>query len=131
LVLLGGRPRNDIARLLAATVTGRDLGWAGGGVYVDGALKEEFGLAVLEALAAGLVVVAPSTGGPSTYIEHGDTGILVDPDHDLGRAIDEAFGLVDRHDRAKRARSMVEQNYSIETMAAGLVDLYQPAMAVG
>lgn len=129
-VLLGGRPRNDIARLLAATVTGRDLGWAGGGVYVDGALKEEFGLAVLEALAAGLVVVAPSTGGPSTYVEHGDTGILVDPDHDLGRAIDEAFGLVHRHGRAKRARSMVEQNYSIETMAAGLVDLYQPAMAV-
>jgi len=130
LVLLGGRPRNDIARLLAATVTGRDLGWAGGGVYVDGALKEEFGLAVLEALAAGLVVVAPSTGGPSTYVEHGDSGILVDPDHDLGRAIDEAFGLVDRYGRAKRARSMVEQNYSIETMAAGLVDLYQPAMAV-
>lgn len=130
LVMLGGRPRIDVARLQIAAQSGREGAWSGGGIYVDGALKEEFGLAVLEAMAAGLVVVAPSTGGPSTYVDHRDTGILVDPSDDLARAMRDAFGLVDRPGRAARARTMVEQRYSIETMAAQLVELYRPAMAL-
>ncbi len=130
LALLGGRPRADIARLLVATVSGRPNGWAGDGVYVDGAVKEEFGLAVLEAMAAGLVVVAPSTGGPSTYVDDGDTGVLVDPGADMGSAIREAFGLVPWDGRIERARTLVEQRYSIDTMAEQLVDLYRPALAM-
>ena len=39
------------------------------GAYVCGSLKEEFGLAILEAMAAGLPVVAPAGGGPATYVE--------------------------------------------------------------
>jgi hypothetical protein len=78
-------------------VSGRTGDWAPGGVYVDGALKEEFGLAVLEAMAAGLPVVAPSTGGPSTYVDDGDTGV---PGRSRRRprrvAIRAAFGLVAR-----------------------------------
>lgn len=130
LVLLGGRPRADVARLLAATAQGRSDYWSSNGVYVDGALKEEFGLALIEALAAGLVVTAPSIGGPPTYVDHGDTGILVDPDADLARAIRDAFGLVNRPGRARRAREMVEARYSIETMAAQLIDLYRPEPAM-
>lgn len=130
LVVLGGRPRADVARILHSAAFGREGVWPAGGVYVDGAIKEEFGLAVLEAMAAGLVVVAPSTGGPATYVEHGDTGVLVGPDDDLGRAIAEAFSLVDRDGRAARARAMVDQRYSIATMAARLVELYRPTMAL-
>ena len=130
LILLGGRPKGDIAQLLVSASTGRDGYWTGGGVYVDGAIKEEFGLAVLEAMAAGLVVVAPSTGGPSTYVIHGDTGVLVEPNADLGRAVREAFGLVYLKGRAARARKMVEERYSIDMMAARLAELYQPAMTV-
>ena len=126
LQLLGGRPRADVARLLVSTVAGRVGCWAAGGVYVDGALKEEFGLALLEALAAGLVVVAPSTGGPPTYVDDGDTGVLVDPSADLGPAIVRAFALVDRSGRAARARRLVEQRYSVDTMAVRLVELYGP-----
>ena len=129
LVLLGGRPRADVALLQVAAARGHGGGWPGGGVYVDGAIKEEFGLAVLEAMAAGLVVVAPSTGGPPTYIDHGDTGVLVDPDTDLATAILQAFALVDRDGRVARARDTVERRYSIDTMAAQLVDLYRPATA--
>ena len=126
LVLLGGRPRADVARLQVMAVRGHHGLWAPGGVYVDGALKEEFGLAVIEALAAGLVVVAPSTGGPSTYVDDGDTGVLVQPDADLARAIGAAFDLVRRPGRMRRARHMVEDRYSIDTMAARLVELYCP-----
>jgi glycosyltransferase involved in cell wall biosynthesis len=125
LTLLGGRPRADIAKLLVATVEGRTGFWSKGGLYVDGALKEEFGLALIEAMAAGLAVVAPSTGGPPTYVTDGDTGILVDPSADLAVGIRRATKLVDRPNRAKRALSMVEQRYSIEAMASQLVDVYQ------
>ena len=130
LVLLGGRPHLDVARLQLAAVSGREGVWADGSIYVDGALKEEFGLAVLEALAAGLAVVAPSTGGPSTYVDHGDTGVLVDPSDCLATAMLEAFGLVCTPGRAQRARTMVEDRYSIDSMAAQLADLYRPAMAM-
>jgi glycosyltransferase involved in cell wall biosynthesis len=125
LILLGGRPRADIARLLVATVRGRVGYWSKGGLYVDGALKEEFGLALIEALAAGLVVVAPSTGGPPTYVTHGDTGVLVDPDADLAAGILHRIDLVDRPERVKRAQTMVEERYSIDAMATQLVSVYR------
>ena len=129
LILLGGRPRADVAQLLVSAASGHDGGWSAGGVYVDGAIKEEFGLAVLEAMAAGLVVVAPSTGGPSTYVDHGDTGVLVDPGDDLGRAMHEAFELVHLQGRAQRARTVVEERYSIDMMAAQLAKLYRPEIS--
>ncbi|MEJ7800970.1 MAG: glycosyltransferase, partial [Ilumatobacter sp.] len=125
LVMLGGQAHADVNRLLVAAHLGHDDVWAPGGVYVDGAVKEEFGLAVLEAMATGLAVVAPSTGGPSTYVEHGETGILVAPGDDLSWAISAAFDLVAVPGRAERARTMVETRYSIDTMAARLVDLYR------
>ncbi len=130
LILLGGRPRNEIARLLVAAATGHGRSWAAGGVYVDGAYKEEFGLAVIEAMAAGLVVTAPDAGGPPTYVDHGDTGILVSPGDDLGPAIRRAFELVDVPGRARRARSVVEERYSIDTMADRLTELYRPEPAL-
>jgi glycosyltransferase involved in cell wall biosynthesis len=52
-----------------------------GGVYVCASIKEEFGIAILEGMAAGLLVVAPTGGGPATYVENGVTGILT-PTHD-------------------------------------------------
>jgi glycosyltransferase involved in cell wall biosynthesis len=125
LALLGGRPRADIARLLVAAVRGRVGFWAEGGLYVDGALKEEFGLALIEALAAGLVVIAPSTGGPPTYVTHGDTGVLVDPGADLSAGIRHGIDLVDRPRRVERAQALVEERYSIEAMASQLVSVYQ------
>lgn len=124
LVMLGGRPRAQTAQLMVATQKGREGFWAKGGIYVDGAPKEEFGLALIEALSIGLVVVAPSTGGPSTFVEHGDTGILVAPKADLGLAITQGFKLVEQPGRSNKARSMVEQRYAIETMAKRLTDLY-------
>ena len=124
-VMLGGRPHSDIALILVAASTGLDGRLPGGGVYVDGALKEEFGLSLLEALCAGLVVVAPNAGGPPTYVDQRSNGILVDADADLGDAIIEAFQLVDTPGRAAHAKSLVADRYSIETMASGLIDLYQ------
>ena len=59
----------EIYRLVAAT----------GGVFINPALTEPFGLTLLEAAASGLPVVATENGGPVDIIENCQCGILVDP----------------------------------------------------
>lgn len=125
LVLLGGRPRREVATLLASADRGHPGRWAPHGVYVDGAVKEEFGLAVLEAMAAGLTVVAPANGGPSTYVEHLRTGVLVDADERLSDALIAAADLAGDEHRRSRARATVEERYSIDATAQQLVHLYR------
>jgi sucrose-phosphate synthase len=52
---------------------------AGGGVFVNPALTEPFGLTLLEAAASGLPLVATENGGPNDIISNCDNGFLVDP----------------------------------------------------
>jgi len=49
-------------------------------VFVSGSREEVFGLVLAEAGLASLPVVAPRVGGISSVIEHGVTGLLVEPD---------------------------------------------------
>jgi glycosyltransferase involved in cell wall biosynthesis len=48
-------------------------------VVVHPSRAESFGLAVLEAMAAGKAVVAAATDGPRLLIEDGVSGVLVEP----------------------------------------------------
>jgi sucrose-phosphate synthase len=59
----------DIYRLAAAS----------GGVFVNPALTEPFGLTLLEAAASGLPLVATENGGPVDIIGNCQNGLLVDP----------------------------------------------------
>ncbi len=59
----------DIYRLAAAS----------GGVFVNPALTEPFGLTLLEAAASGLPVVATENGGPVDILANCHNGLLVDP----------------------------------------------------
>jgi sucrose-phosphate synthase len=52
---------------------------AGGGVFVNPALTEPFGLTLIEAAASGLPIVATEDGGPRDIIENCQNGFLVDP----------------------------------------------------
>jgi len=54
--------------------------WAArlGGVFVNPALTEPFGLTLLEAAASGLPVVATDDGGPREILRHCRNGLLVD-----------------------------------------------------
>jgi glycosyltransferase involved in cell wall biosynthesis len=128
-VLLGSRDPVATAELLVAAAGGVAGAAAPGGVYVNGAAKEEFGLALLEALASGLPVVAPSEGGPSTYVQPSLTGVLVSPTGDLGPAIRDAFALHRHPGRAAAARRLVEERYTIDAYADALTGAYAAATA--
>jgi glycosyltransferase involved in cell wall biosynthesis len=95
---------------------------------VCASLKEEFGLALLEAMAAGLLVVGPNSGGPATYVEHGETGLLTATwdQTALGEAIVRGLELAaeDAPGRAERARAMVADHFTIQAMATALGPVY-------
>ena len=128
-ILSGHRPNDVVARWMAAAHLGLGGLVAPGGVYVCGSLKEEFGLALIEALAAGLVVVAPDGGGPATYIDEGVTGFLVDTRSPLavGTGMTAAFDLLGAPgdaDRVALARDLVADRFTIEAMASTLAGVY-------
>jgi glycosyltransferase involved in cell wall biosynthesis len=122
LILMGHRPHRDTARILAHAAMG-------GGIYVCGSAKEEFGLAIVEALAAGLVPVAPREGGPPTYLSDGVDGVLVHGGgvDELRDGIRRARSLVHVPGRAATARARVQKDLTIERMADELCLLYERA----
>lgn len=129
LVLLGHRPNGEIPLVLEAAAEGVPGVVAPGGVYACASLKEEFGLALLEALAAGLSAVAPETGGPPTYIDDGRTGVLVDTTSitALREGLHRAAGARLDEARAARARRLVAERFTVTAMADELVSLYENA----
>lgn len=56
-------------------------------VFVAPARLESFGIAALEARAAGLPVIGMGHAGVGTFISHGREGLLVDDDRELAAAI--------------------------------------------
>jgi glycosyltransferase involved in cell wall biosynthesis len=129
LVLLGHRRHDDVLRVLAVAEVGLPPEVAPGGAYACGSRKEEFGIAIVEALAAGLPVVAPWAGGPASYVDHGVTGCLVDTlDRPaLAAAIHAALDLTELPGRADRARALVAERFTIGAMADALVPVYEEA----
>ncbi|MFI7495999.1 glycosyltransferase [Kocuria sp. M4R2S49] len=134
LLLAGHRPHGTVVAWLAAVRRGRPGLSSPAGVYVCASLKEEFGVALVEALATGLPVVAPGTGGPATFVADGVTGVLVDTREPaaLSRAVAGALDLAARPDAertADAARAMVRERFSIEVMATALTAVYDDAVA--
>ena len=126
LLLLGGRSHGEVSLLMAAAAEGMQGSIGSDGIYVSGSEKEEFGLAIVEALASGLPVVAPETGGPATYVEHEFTGFLTDTTvpSNIQRGIRWADTARRSQVRADAGRRLVKNQYSLSAMAEGLVDMY-------
>ncbi len=115
-VRFAGR-RDDVPDLLAAA-----------DVFVMPSRSEGLGIAALEAMAAGLPVVASAVGGLGEAVVDGRTGLLVPPDDPAALAA--ALGrLVD--DGALRARlgaagpGRVDEGFRPEQMVAAYEDLYR------
>ena len=130
LLLAGHQPNDTAARWVAAARFGVPGLAAPHGVYVCGSLKEEFGIALLEAMASGLFVVAPDGGGPATYVRQGVTGLLA-PTWDvalLRGAMTDALDLSAGHDPLE-SRATVEKSFTIQAMAGALGTVYSDVHA--
>jgi glycosyltransferase involved in cell wall biosynthesis len=128
-VLLGHRSHAEVAMIMAAARSGWRGMVAPGGVYACGSLKEEFGLAIVEAMAAGLPVVVPKAGGPATFVEAGRTGLLVDTSDpvEVASALRRALRLAREPRTAARARAVVDGRFTLERMARTLAGVYRTA----
>ena len=126
LVLLGHRANREVATVLRIARAGLGSLVGPHGVYACTSQKEEFGVALLEAMASGLAVVAPNAGGPATYVQEGLTGSLADTSSidDVTAALRRAASARADEPRARRTSNLVRSRYTIEAMAASLADVY-------
>ena len=83
---------------------------------------------VMEAMAAGVPVVASDIPGSHSLIAHRHTGLLAPPGEPSALAAAIAEVLADpaaAKERARHARQRVEEDFSARRMAADYADLYQ------
>ncbi len=119
LELLGYRA--DVADLLAAA-----------DVFVLPSRSEGLPLALLEAMFAGLPIVASNVGGIPEVVEDGEEALLV-PVEDAGAlagALERLLTDVElARDLSDRARRRARKDYSVSAMAGRYVQLYREAVA--
>ena len=126
LVLLGQRANHEVATVLRIARAGLGSLVSPHGVYACTSQKEEFGVALLEAMATGLSVVAPNAGGPATYVQEGLTGSLADTSSiaEVRGAMRRAAAVRADESHAQRTSNVVRSQYTIEAMAASLAGVY-------
>ncbi|MGC8740480.1 MAG: glycosyltransferase [Candidatus Sumerlaeaceae bacterium] len=109
-------PRQDIPRVLAAV-----------DMLVSASHEEGFSNVILEAMAAGLPVVATRVGGNPEAVVDGETGYIVAPKDptSLAAAIEKLAAEPDlARTMGEKGRVRVRANFSYEAMILGLERLY-------
>lgn len=94
-------------------------------------LTEGFGVALVEAMACGLVPVATATPGPSEFVVDGQNGFLV-PTHDseaLVYAIERLVENPELLDRLRRAAHARAQGLTARAAAQRCLRLYETGLA--
>lgn len=116
------------------------LGWRGDlprvlkswDLYVQPSVMEPFGVAAMEAMAAGLPVVATAAGGLPELVEEGRTGRLVPPANPTLLADRIAELLLNPEQRktlGTAGRARVREKFSVQRMVAAISDLYDQLLA--
>jgi sucrose-phosphate synthase len=101
-------------------------------VYVNPALHDTRGIAVLEAMASGLPVVTTSTGSTSHLVDNGNYGVMVDTADSRSIANGLLSILTDENewDRiSKKAYEFVNKNYSWSVITAKFDKIFKEVTA--
>lgn len=102
---------------------------ASGGVFVNPALTEPFGLTLIEAAASGLPIVATEDGGPQDIIGNCNNGILIDPlePQTISDALEQLLGNRTFWEKcAKEGLEGVKEHYSWEAHARRYLKIVTP-----
>jgi glycosyltransferase involved in cell wall biosynthesis len=97
-------------------------------LFVLPSATEGLSNALLEAMAAGLPVIASHVGGAPDLITHGHNGLLISPDHPANLAASIIALLNDSPQRERlgqQARQKVMHDYALPNVAQKLYDLYE------
>jgi glycosyltransferase involved in cell wall biosynthesis len=143
LILIGeGEKREEyqaLARKLGVAEGVRFMGWrddvgdllAELDLFVFPSRNEGMGRAAVEAMAAGLAVVAARTGGLPEVVREGETGLLVPPGDAaaLSAAIDRLLARPEERRAMGEAGRRLAQAYSAERMCEKIEALYQRLLA--
>ena len=97
-------------------------------VFVRPSRSEGLGVAFLEAMAAGVPVVATAVGGIKDFLIHGETGlaVAVDDPNDVAKKIESL--LADEPLRQKliaHGRRLVEEKYQWSKIAAQMANIFE------
>lgn len=100
-------------------------------LFVLPSLNEGMGRALVEAMAAGLPVIATKVGGVPALIDHDRTGLLVPP-ADSAALADALRLLLRRPEEAERlgraAQAAITERFSADSMVQALERLYQETL---
>ena len=102
--------------------------FAGWDVFALPSLEEGFGIAALEAMAAGLPVVATAVGGVPELVEDGRTGWLVppaNPDALADRLRDLLLDPEKRRAMGAAGQARARESFSVERMVTAISEIYE------
>lgn len=107
--------RSDVPELLAKA-----------GIFVLPSRWEGFGIALIEAMAAGIPVIASNIDGPKEIITHGENGLLFESGNvtDLAKKIKMLINDINLRDRLVNNAFISAQEYSIEKMYSRYLAVY-------
>ncbi|MGH6888687.1 MAG: glycosyltransferase [Rhizomicrobium sp.] len=96
---------------------------ADGDIFVLPSFQEDFPLAILDAMASGMPIVASAIDGPKDFLKDGETALLVPPNEPqaLARALEHLCRDAELRERLGRAARVAAANsYGFDTIGARL-----------
>jgi glycosyltransferase involved in cell wall biosynthesis len=120
--LAGWRPHEELPQALNA-----------GDLLVLPSVAEAFGLALVEAMACGLPVIACAAHGPAEIVRDAQTGWLVTADDEATLAaalLEAASNSYERQRRGRQAAIDARRRYGWSAIAGHIAGLYEQTIAV-
>ncbi len=117
-ILIGSIPEQNIPDYLGL-----------GDLFVFASTSETQGMVILEAMAAGLPVVAVNASGVDAFVQNRRTGVLTEEDVEVWTDAVHAL-LVNRTERQAMSRAALEEarQHSVEQFSANVAKVYQIAV---
>lgn len=124
-----GALHNDKIKLVEKSIMKKTFDYPH--IYLASSIKEEFGIAILEAMSQGFLIIAPIKGGVKSYIRDGENGFLIDTSNPktIARATERILYNSDMateefREIQKAGKDTVEKEFSIDKIAKTFTDTY-------